>query len=384
MMRHLIPHVLVAVVLAASLCLPVGAEPRLFIDLSPAQAVNDTPTPNAPSAPVTRLEVAPGDLVRVSVGYEFAPAGSMSRWYLLSAYLPIVHPHLTLVTPDRLQPENNAFWHSAVGTHGLQGAVKLAVSPETPPLRANLMKPLSANDEAFCDSGAMWVVLAPGGNTQTGAFYVGHVYVRVAPDAPAGTEIPIRLESITDAQWTKPNTLVATDSPARYHLIGAELPAQEATIVVRQAGTILRARVGLNDFVGEPARVNVQVEVRPVGRTDTLRTYETTLSEEFTLEIPVDLQGTYDIAIKASHWLRRVVKAVNLSGEVNLNVSLLNGDIDGDNEVTLFDFGKLVAAFGSSAGDASWNENADLDGDEEVTLFDFGILVRNFGATGDE
>jgi hypothetical protein len=25
-----------------------------------------------------------------------------------------------------------------------------------------------------------------------------------------------------------------------------------------------------------------------------------------------------------------------------------------------------------------------LDGDEEVTLFDFGVLVRNFGAIGDE
>ena len=68
----------------------------------------------------------------------------------------------------------------------------------------------------------------------------------------------------------------------------------------------------------------------------------------------------------------------------NLNIELLNGDIDGDNEVTLFDFGALVAAFGSVPGDDNWNPDADLDGDEEVTLFDFGILVRNFGAVGDE
>jgi hypothetical protein len=58
--------------------------------------------------------------------------------------------------------------------------------------------------------------------------------------------------------------------------------------------------------------------------------------------------------------------------------------VDGDNEVTLLDFGALVAAFGSVPGDSRWNANADLDGDEEVTLLDFGILVRNFGMLGDD
>ncbi len=102
--------------------------------------------------------------------------------------------------------------------------------------------------------------------------------------------------------------------------------------------------------------------------------------------IPEVENGTYDLAFKASHWLRTVVAGVQVSDmDVSgLDVSLTNGDVDGDNEVTLFDFGRLVAAFGSVPGDASWGANADLDGDEEVTLFDFGILVGNFGATGDE
>ncbi len=63
---------------------------------------------------------------------------------------------------------------------------------------------------------------------------------------------------------------------------------------------------------------------------------------------------------------------------------LVNGDIDGDDEVTLFDFGALVAAFGSVPGDSNWNPDADLDGDPEVTLFDFGVLVRHFGQVGEE
>ncbi|MGQ9542334.1 MAG: hypothetical protein ACUVTY_14780 [Armatimonadota bacterium] len=49
-------------------------------------------------------------------------------------------------------------------------------------------------------------------------------------------------------------------------------------------------------------------------------------------------------------------------------MTLLNADIDGDNEVTLFDFGLLVDAFGSTPGDPNWNPDADLDGDDEVTL----------------
>jgi len=95
--------------------------------------------------------------------------------------------------------------------------------------------------------------------------------------------------------------------------------------------------------------------------------------------------GTYDIAFKASHWLRVVAPVTVSNADVTgVDVTLTNGDIDGDNEVTLFDFGRLVAAFGSVPGDENWNADADLDGDEEVTLFDFGVLVKNFGATGDE
>ncbi|MCS7311109.1 MAG: hypothetical protein NZ741_12910 [Armatimonadetes bacterium] len=65
-----------------------------------------------------------------------------------------------------------------------------------------------------------------------------------------------------------------------------------------------------------------------------------------------------------------------------MELFLVNGDID--NEVTLLDFGQLVAAFGSAPDSANWNPRADLDGDREVTLMDFGILVRNFGEVGDE
>ncbi len=96
--------------------------------------------------------------------------------------------------------------------------------------------------------------------------------------------------------------------------------------------------------------------------------------------------GAYTVQAEANHWLRRVARGVPVSGAdvSGVNVSLVNRDIDRDIEATLFDFGALVAVFGSVPGDSNWNPEADLDGDAEVTLFDFGVLVKNFGETGEE
>ncbi len=169
---------------------------------------------------------------------------------------------------------------------------------------------------------------------------------------------------------------------------GGPAPQQASAVSVDYVQFIARppAIVGyahLLDFVGNPAQVPVPVQLRSeTGVTEIIVSPDET--GYYAIE---DVQpGTYDVSFKPSHWLRRTVPAVQVTGDwpALVSVELQNGDIDGDNEVTLFDFGQLVSAFGSMPGDSNWNPNADLDGDEEVTLFDFGILVRNFGAIGDE
>jgi probable HAF family extracellular repeat protein len=143
-------------------------------------------------------------------------------------------------------------------------------------------------------------------------------------------------------------------------------------------------RVELRDFDGDVTAIPVTVELRRNGNV--VRTEVVSLDAQGGYTLRNVAPGTYDIAFKASHWLRVVVPGVAIvnADVTGVDVSLTNGDIDGDNEVTLFDFGELVAAFGSMPGDSNWNPDADLDGDLEVTLFDFGILVRNFGAIGDD
>lgn len=148
----------------------------------------------------------------------------------------------------------------------------------------------------------------------------------------------------------------------------------------------ISGKVQLGDFGGDITTVPIVVQLRNAGSQNPIRTVTLNLDSAGNYSLPDVPNGNYDMVFKASHWLRKVVRNVQVNGAnvSGVNASLVNGDIDGDNEVTLFDFGGLVVAFGSVPGDSNWNPNADLDGDAEVTLFDFGILVRNFGLTGDE
>ena len=145
------------------------------------------------------------------------------------------------------------------------------------------------------------------------------------------------------------------------------------------SGTVI-----LGDYAAPIGGLNVPIEIRTSGATTPLETHIVALNDAGEYQFQTALWGTFDLSAKGSHWLRQTVSDVSLEKNAQVDFALTNGDIDGDNEVTLFDFGALVAAFGSVPADSNWNPDADLDGDEEVTLFDFGVLVRNFGAVGDE
>ncbi len=147
----------------------------------------------------------------------------------------------------------------------------------------------------------------------------------------------------------------------------------------------VKGSVTLEDFLGDVTQVPVEVQLSQGGSV--VRTQQVSLDSSGTYTLDDVAAGTYDIAFKASHWLRAVVRNVVVTGAADVtgvDVSLLNGDVDGDNEVGLLDLSALVAAFNSVPGDDNWNPDADLDGDGEVGLPDFSVLVRNFGAVGDE
>jgi hypothetical protein len=87
--------------------------------------------------------------------------------------------------------------------------------------------------------------------------------------------------------------------------------------------------------------------------------------------------GNYYYSVKVGSWLSKGwAISVPASGTVPVNGSLINGDVDLDNEVGPGDFEAVVSQFGGSG-------SADLDGDGEVGPSDFEIVVSNFGLQGD-
>lgn len=153
------------------------------------------------------------------------------------------------------------------------------------------------------------------------------------------------------------------------------------TVWVRQAAPI-RGKIELQDYVGSPwppAAIDLH-------QGSTVESFASVpLGAEGEYEIRTTMRGTIDVYAKASHWLRRHLGTINMDagGASGVDGSLLNGDVDGDNAVTVFDYNLLGEAFDTSAGDPGYSGQADLDGDGAVTVFDYNILSTNFDQVGD-
>lgn len=97
------------------------------------------------------------------------------------------------------------------------------------------------------------------------------------------------------------------------------------------------------------------------------------------------LRGNIEIRFSGSHWLGfRGAYTLGSTGLSGINLTLKNGDANGDNEVGPADFTVLSGAFGSMEGDSGFIPGADFNEDDEIGPADFTILSRNFGLQGDD
>ena len=100
--------------------------------------------------------------------------------------------------------------------------------------------------------------------------------------------------------------------------------------------------------------------------------------------------GTYDIAMKEAHTLRRVFHSVRVDGFTTLTNAagrpalLIGGDAGGHNAVGLDDFLIFAGEFGNRAAAGRALPAVDFNHDGLVDSRDFDILFRNLGETGDE
>jgi hypothetical protein len=173
-------------------------------------------------------------------------------------------------------------------------------------------------------------------------------------------------------------TVLAT-SPANTSFRGLteNVPTQPVTV----QGTVTFGEFG---EIGEG--MTVSIEVRNPGDTTVLQSTDAYVdSGGFYTFVTCLSPGTYDVAAKGSHWLRTISHDVDLgNGVTTVDFLQTNGDVDGDNEISIGDFSQLSATFGTTPGDPNWNQEADLDGDQEVAIGDFAILSEHFGEFGEE
>jgi len=96
--------------------------------------------------------------------------------------------------------------------------------------------------------------------------------------------------------------------------------------------------------------------------------------------------GTFNIKVKSSHTLARVLTNQVLvlpNNAINFG-TLLEGDVNNDNFVTLSDLSLLINSFNKTVGDPGYDTRADLNNDGFVTLADLSLLINNFNQAGED
>lgn len=155
-------------------------------------------------------------------------------------------------------------------------------------------------------------------------------------------------------------------------------------------GTLIQAQrtvdgeVALGEFGGTVAGRSAVIQICPVGSQSVLETKNVVLGASGSYSFTTSLSGTYDLYCKSSHWLRKKRSSVVITSNVSgVDFALVNGDVDGDNQVTLLDYDAFSEAYDSTVGDGNFNPEADLDGDGSVTLLDYDIFSSHFDENGD-
>lgn len=168
-------------------------------------------------------------------------------------------------------------------------------------------------------------------------------------------------------------------------MLVATTPFADATI----AGT-----VELKQFVASPSTQLVTAYLVENG-TIVETTPNIVLNGSGEFSFTTSRRGVHQILLKGSHWLRKqdpMPRDITDAGITGLAFSLTNGDIDGDNTVSLLDYDVFSVYFDRSSADSDWNtvgpngfspSQADLDGGDAVDLLDYDIFSESFDMVGD-
>jgi hypothetical protein len=139
--------------------------------------------------------------------------------------------------------------------------------------------------------------------------------------------------------------------------------------------TTLQGIINIEGYTGSYAGRQATIKIR---QGSTIHTYTATLSDSGIYQVQVSEQGAAEVLVQMAPGLARKVN-LTLSGTTNQNFTLVNGDVNGDNNVDDADLLQVLFTFGQSGS----NLAADVNGDNTIDDADLLIVLFNFGQTGD-
>ncbi|GEM_PF-4244409 len=142
---------------------------------------------------------------------------------------------------------------------------------------------------------------------------------------------------------------------------------------------LLRIQTYLDSYRGDKSQLTAQVEF--ISGNSVVATSNIRLTAAGYIIAPVELAGTFDIRVTIPGFLRK--RAVDIYvGEVDqpaLNITFINGNVDGNNVVDNADLSLVSAQLGRVLSGP-----VDVDGDGRITSNDIRIVQRNLGRRGDD
>lgn len=149
---------------------------------------------------------------------------------------------------------------------------------------------------------------------------------------------------------------------------------------------IVSGRVTTPGYSGALNNEQVVVQLRDVATGQIVSETTQSLNPTGDFSFSTSSRGTHDVLIrmKDKSLVAKVPNIVigNTNEARNNDVTLLLGDADGDNMVSILDYLALSAAFGKESGGQGFDTRVDFDGDRIISILDYLILSANFGLEG--
>ncbi len=131
-----------------------------------------------------------------------------------------------------------------------------------------------------------------------------------------------------------------------------------------------------------PITVNLRTDT--TGNTPSTRGFALTTDSKGSFQLPPVQPGNYQLAVKGSHTLQRVITVTVQDTLTSADMGLLReGDAVNDNRINIFDFSRLASRYGYCATATNYLATADFNQDGCINEADIALLQSNFGQIGE-